>query len=355
MAPFDDDPGGGPVSVKATLALVLASTACGGSASTPDAAHRDAPALDAPKPPTPPANLMRWIVGNAADRATTSRAGLLLMGGGTDVDAAFAWQRDRIGGGDVVVLRASGADGYNAYLYEEIGGVDSVETLLVNSRSLALSPYVAWTLDHAEAIFLAGGDQSVYVEAWDDSPIADALAAAYARGAVIGGTSAGTAFLAGYVYAATAGSVTSPEALANPYTSRVTLVRDVVALAPLANVITDTHFATRDRMGRLFAFAARTIADGWTTRPLALGVDEKTALVVEETGVATVLGTGSVYAVAPLTAPTRCTPGQSLAWSDVPLYKLGAGDKIALPSGVTAVTPRTVSVIDGALVPAAPY
>ena len=35
------------------------------------------------------------------------------MGGGTDVDALFTWMSDRAGGGDSVVIRASGADGYN--------------------------------------------------------------------------------------------------------------------------------------------------------------------------------------------------------------------------------------------------
>ena len=35
---------------------------------------------------------------------------------------AFAWQRDRINGGDVVILRTSGSDGYNAYLHDDIGG-----------------------------------------------------------------------------------------------------------------------------------------------------------------------------------------------------------------------------------------
>ena len=66
----------------------------------------------------------------------------------------------------------------------EIGGVDSVETLLVDDRALALEPYVAWALDHAEAIFIAGGDQSVYVEAWKATPVATALEAAHEMGVV---------------------------------------------------------------------------------------------------------------------------------------------------------------------------
>src|SRR5688572_3768119 len=96
--------------------LVTVLAACGGDrAAEVDAATvADATSPDA-MPPELPADLMRWIVGNPGDVAARPTGGVILMGGGTDVDAAFAWQRDRIDGGDVVVLRASGADGYNDY------------------------------------------------------------------------------------------------------------------------------------------------------------------------------------------------------------------------------------------------
>lgn len=329
------------------MLLVLA--ACGGGSpamvdSAPDAA-----------PPAPPPGLTRYLTGNAADHQATPRGGLILMGGGTDVDAAFAWQRDRIGGGDVVVLRASGADGYNDYLYADIGGIDSVETMLVTSRSLAMEPYVAWQLDHAEAIFLAGGDQSVYVGAWDDTPVATALAAAFARGAVLGGTSAGTAFLAGIVYSARNGSVISNEALADPYDTRITLDRHVVDIAVLADVITDTHFAARDRMGRMLAFAARAIADGWVALPTALGIDEETALLVDATGVGTVAGTGAVYALLPTGPPAQCAAGQPLVWTNVPLHELRAGATIDLEMRTASVVPTSLSASGGALSPTNPY
>lgn len=344
--------------MRASLFVASFLAACGGSGSVPVDADIDAVAADAPidaAPPEPSPGLTRWLVGNPADKVTTTQPGVILMGGGPDVDAAFAWQRARIGGGDIVVLRASGADGYNDYLFTDIGGSDSVETLLVNTRALALDPYVKWQLDRAEAIFIAGGDQAVYVAAWDNTPVADALAAAWTRGAVIGGTSAGCAFLAGTVYAATAGSVYSSEALADPYDARVTLVRDVVAFAPLANVVTDTHFAARDRMGRLLAFTARMMADGWSSAPLGLGVDEATALVIDGNGVGTVLGTGSVYAIAPTQAPAQCIAGQPLAWSGVPLYELRANETITVPTRATTVSPRTLSASNGTLSPANPY
>jgi hypothetical protein len=68
--------------------------------------------------PLPPAGLVHYVTGSDANAdVTPTGPGLILMGGGTDVDAAFQWWKPRISGGDVVVLRASGADGYNDYLY----------------------------------------------------------------------------------------------------------------------------------------------------------------------------------------------------------------------------------------------
>jgi cyanophycinase len=40
------------------------------------------------------------------------------MGGGTDVDEAFRWMSSRAVGGDFVVIRATGADEYNQYVYD---------------------------------------------------------------------------------------------------------------------------------------------------------------------------------------------------------------------------------------------
>ncbi|MCE9577640.1 MAG: cyanophycinase [Deltaproteobacteria bacterium] len=338
--------------------------ACGGApvdldgAIAADAAAIDATAIDAALDggaPAPEPDLTHWIVGDPADRVASTTRGLIVMGGGTDVDEAFRWQRDRIGGGDVVVLRASGADGYDDYLFTTIGGVDSVETLLVDTRAHAMSPYVRWQIDHAEAIFLAGGDQAVYLAAWTGTPLADALAAAYQRGAVVGGTSAGAAVLGEIAYSATNGSVYSDEALADPYDAHVTFAPGLVPTPALAGIVTDTHFATRDRMGRLLAFVARLRTDGVVARPVGLGVNEATALVIDEHGTGRVVGAGAVYAIVPTAAPTTCAASAPLVWADVPLFRLHAGDTIALPAATATVAPASLSAAGGQLSPADPY
>jgi cyanophycinase len=304
----------------------------------------------------PPAGLVHYVTGNPADVAVTPAGpALILMGGGSDVDEAFQAWVPIVQGGDVVVLRTSGADGYNHYLHADIGGVDSVETMLVTTPAFANSDYVADRLARAEAIFMAGGDQATYVTNWKGTRVEQELEAAWARGAVIGGTSAGCAVLGEFVFTALNDTVYSDEALADPYNRYMTLDRHFLGFPPMVGVVTDTHFAERDRMGRLVAFSARAIADGWAANVVGLGIDEATALWVDGTGAGTVLGAGSVYVLRANGAPEQCVPGQPLQYGGLELVKLVAADTVSLPGGQTTVAAAPLSASGGVTVPSDPY
>src|ERR1051325_3228052 len=63
----------------------------------------------------PKTGFTSFVVGNPGDAqpSATLSPGLVLMGGGTDVDAAFQWMCQRAGGGDFLVIRTTGTDAYN--------------------------------------------------------------------------------------------------------------------------------------------------------------------------------------------------------------------------------------------------
>ena len=52
----------------------------------------------------PPATI--GIIGDTADIATETKSGIVLIGGGGDVNVAFEWMISRSGGGDIVVITA---------------------------------------------------------------------------------------------------------------------------------------------------------------------------------------------------------------------------------------------------------
>jgi cyanophycinase len=291
-----------------------------------------------------------FSVGNTADVTRTTTAGTVLMGGGSDVDAAFQWMINKSGGGDFVVIRATGTDAYNPWI-ATLGTVDSVETLIIPSRTAAADPFVIAKIRNAEALFIAGGDQSDYVNYWKGTPVEDAIHyVANTKLAPVGGTSAGLAILSEFVYTGAAGSVTSSQALANPYHRYVTLDRDFLTIANLGARITDSHFVTRDRMGRLLAFIGRIIKDGWASSARGIGIDEATAMLVEPNGSATRVGSGAVYFVSSNGVPAVCVSGSPLTYTGLPVYKVSGAATFNLATWTgTGGTAYTLSVNAGAV------
>jgi cyanophycinase-like exopeptidase len=272
-----------------------------------------------------------FVVGNPADVVTETRGLLVLQGGGDDIDENFVRMSARAGGGDFVVLRASGTDAYNPYIFE-LCSCDSVETILFKNRRAASDPFVLERIRSAEALFIAGGDQSDYVTFWKDTPVEEAIHAVARRPAPVGGTSAGMAILGEFVYAAlSASSLTSSEGLADPFHRDLTLERDFLDLPGLRGLITDQHFEERDRMGRTVAFLARLVADGWAAEARAVAADRETSLHLDpETGASEVLGapnhrTPFVYFLRTPGPPEACRPKTPLTYRDVPVYRIGPG------------------------------
>ena len=235
------------------------------------------------------------IVGDSTDVQTTTKSGIVIMGGGTDVDAAFQWMINRSGGGDVVIIRATGTDAYNPYV-NKLGKVNSVETLKIDSRKLADDDGVARIIRNAELLFIAGGDQSDYTGYWKGTKVMTAINYLLTEKKVpVGGTSAGAAILGNYYFSAERGGIESPEALTNPYAQRITISKDDFLKAPfLQNVITDQHFTQRDRQGRLAVFLGRILQD-WGKTPYGIAVDEATAVCIDETGMAQVVGRNKAF------------------------------------------------------------
>lgn len=257
------------------------------------------------------------VTGDTSDVQTTTTPGFVLMGGGTDVDAAIAWMLQRSGGGDVVVIRASGTNAYNDYMYGLVN-VNSVETLLIDSKSLANNQQVANRIKQAECLFIAGGDQWQYVSYWKGTKVNDAINYLINTKKVpVGGTSAGCMILGQAVSDAKNGSVTSAQVLNNPYNNLATFTTGFLKINVLSQTITDTHYDTRDRRGRQFGWLARLFQDSGYIKAKGIGVSEKTAVCIDENNMGKVYGSGKAYFLAAQTSkgiPENCSHGNPLSW-----------------------------------------
>jgi cyanophycinase len=272
-----------------------------------------------------------YLTGSHTDSHQKGRPGFALIGGATDVDEFFQWLIGRSAGGDMVVLRASGGDGYNDYLYR-LGGLNSVQTVVISNAESAREPFVVDRIRRAEALFIAGGDQWKYVSLWNHSPVGEAIQQAIDRGVPIGGTSAGLAVLGEYVFSAQQDTVTSVQALSNPFDAHVTISTNFLHIPFLKNTITDTHFHARDRMGRTLVFLARILHDNRLHEARAIAIDERTAALVEPNGSLHVAGMGNVYFLRAFATPTVCSLGQPLTFKPVEVYRAGASSHFDLNS-----------------------
>ncbi|MEM0995150.1 MAG: cyanophycinase, partial [Bacteroidota bacterium] len=269
----------------------------------------------------------KYETGSNQDVVTQPQGGVCMMGGSTESDDAMRWFLERADGGDVLVIRASGSDGYNEYLHSELGvSINSVTTIVFQEAVAAEETYVQDKIKQAEAIWIAGGDQWKYVQYWRHTSVASLINEALAsRNIVVGGTSAGMAILGGFYFTAQNGTIRSEDALNNPYDDRITLdSTSFIANNYLKNVLTDTHYDDPDRSGRHTAFLARVLVDyGVVARGIAC--EEYTAVCIDENGIARVFGGYPTYddfayfiqpncqMNSPL--PESCRPDEQLTWN----------------------------------------
>lgn len=375
----------------ATLAFVSAVlVACGGD---------DAP----PVAPT----YEYFVLGQAEAEVQTpapTEPSVVIMGGGPDVDSAFRWMIERSGirpgtGGRFVVIRASGTDAYNPYIYygneqnattgtpaaEWVGGaalgLSSVETLVIPDRAAANHPFVNQVLARAQAVFIAGGDQSDYINYWKGTALETTLNQLLENNVPMGGTSAGLAVLGQFDFAALRDTVTTEEALANPYNEFMTLDPDPLSLrggflvpGAFKNTILDSHLDSRDRMGRLMTFVSRLVApvgsSGCAGGILSagtsaldgargIGVGVETALLVQGDGQRSpymgrrvtnpsTTSESAVYFVRPLQVPSVCVPGTPLTAQGIEVRKL-ADDSLFNLSDWSGKPAYTVDINAGVL------
>ena len=328
---------------------------------------------------------------------------LVVMGGGPDVDSAFRWMIERSGvrpwtGGRFVVIRASGTDAYNPYIYysdessgtsltvgpEWVGGasmgLSSVETLVIPDRLAANDPFVNYVVGRAQAVFIAGGDQSDYIKHWKKTALHSTLERLMRQNVPLGGTSAGLAVLGQFDFSAMVDTVYSEEALVDPYNEFMTLDPDPLQtggfLAPAAfrNTILDSHLDTRDRMGRLLTFVARLVApvgnsgcpggilsagSSISLGARGIGVDVETALLVQGDGLQTPYvgrrvtnpsstSESAVYFVRPMQPPTVCAANRPLSINGMEIRKLNDDSEFNL-SDWSGKPPYYVDVTFGML------
>jgi len=214
---------------------------------------------------------------------------LLAIGGAMDLEEPLIFKEFvRRAGGEkariVVLPQASGrkdtGDEY-VHTFMDLGVKRKPVSLEFRSRVNADLPQYLKAVRNASAIFIAGGTQMRLSSIIGGTKFEAELHKAYQRGAVIGGTSAGTAILSKMMLAYGKSGPTPRERIA----------QFTPGFGFTDKIIFDQHFRQRDRLGRLaYAVAAHPGL-------LGVGIDENTAALVENDSKISVIGRGAVTIV----------------------------------------------------------
>jgi cyanophycinase len=198
-------------------------------------------------------------------------------------------------------------------------GAAEVVPLRPTSRAAAADPALVAQLTEVDAVFMTGGNQLKLSAFITGTPFGAAIAEAYERGAVVGGTSAGASILSEHMIAFGSGGATP----------RQRMSQLSAGLGLLHGAVIDQHFEQRNRYGRLLSLVAQSPA------LLGLGIDEDTAAVITDGTRLEVVGRGAVtvvdgqYLVANAYAAQRTAP---LLVSGAVLHVLPPGSEFDLAS-----------------------
>ncbi|MBA2775478.1 MAG: cyanophycinase [Chloroflexia bacterium] len=159
--------------------------------------------------------------------------------------------------------------------------VESAEVVYIGSRDDANSEHVIDHVKDATGIFLTGGNQMRLSAMIGGTRFEQVVRDANERGVIVAGTSAGASILSAHMVALGASGGTP----------KLRMAQMVAGFGLISNVIIDQHFRQRDRIGRLLSLVA--------SNPglLGLGIDEDTAVIIDEHGVIEVIGRHSVTIV----------------------------------------------------------
>lgn len=205
---------------------------------------------------------------------------------------------------------------YKRIFYEL--GASKLETINIVSRKEANRKQIIRSLDRVSCIFFVGGDQLRISSILGGTEFHNCIKACLEDGVIIAGTSAGASMMSEVM-------VVEGEEEDAP---RKCTLKMAPGMGLLEGVIIDQHFNQRGRIGRLLGAVAQN------PQTIGVGVDEDTAILVNESRIMEIIGSGVATIVdgkeINYTNISEQYPDEALALTNVKIDILPAGYKYDL-------------------------
>ncbi len=250
----------------------------------------------------------------------------LLVGGGSEdynswSDQPYGWFVKQADSGKVINIDVSATSAWYTAYFISLGASVESRGLQISTRTAADDSSIYRELISANGVFIEGGDQWDYIRIWKGTLVEQALEQIFRRGGVIGGTSAGLAVLGEVVFDAKYGSA-YPDVIAyDPYNIRLHLTDDFLDILP--GILTDSHFHSRGRLGRLVPMLARRITENKQDNLIGIGITEQTAFCLDASLVGKVYGNATVTILAKTeNSEIICVPARPVTFTNLHLDQL---------------------------------
>ncbi|OQX82807.1 hypothetical protein B6D60_11570, partial [candidate division KSB1 bacterium 4484_87] len=209
---------------------------------------------------------------------------ILAVGGGREdygdwSDAPYRWMVEKAEFGKIINIDVDATSNWYPAYFIHFGAAAESRALQIPDRESANSDAVYQELKSAKGIFIEGGNQWDYVSVWKGTKVQQAIREIFQQGGVIGGTSAGLAVLGDVVFDAKYGSALPQKAVYDAYIPQIHFEKNFLNLLP--NILTDSHFTMRGRLGRLVPMLARLHIENPEIEFIGLGIDENTAICID--------------------------------------------------------------------------
>jgi len=279
----------------------------------------------------------------------TAKPGRLVIVGGALADSNEAVYRaildGRLGKGPFCIFPTAAATPDSSIdgpvkTFEKYAGPGTAKGILVSSAKpeTARDPAVVAQISACSGFFFVGGVQSRVIMAFrpdgKPTPAFDALMERWREGAVVSGSSAGAAIMSdpmiagGTSAAAIVRGVRRTTVAASDSSEATSGVTITTGLGFFPAALADQHFLARGRFGRLLV--ALLDLDQFD---LAFGIDENTALVVDD---GTVWNPGASDVVIMDERPARRDGKSAIG---VRVHLMGAGDRFDLATRTLTLSP----------------
>jgi len=192
-------------------------------------------------------------------------------------------------------------------------GLKKVHVLDIRERADALEKKNLKLIEDAGVVFMTGGDQLRITSQIGDSDVFQTMQQLFKQGGTIAGTSAGAAAM----------SETMILSGKSDESSEISSLGLAPGLGFVSDLVIDSHFAERGRIGRLLGAVTQN------PKNLGLGIDEDTAIVLDNNHFR-VIGSGAVYVVdgtdISYSSLSEKKPEGILTIHNAKLHVLGDGD-----------------------------